>query len=573
MLSKAKFIAALVCILSLSAGSALAATPLTRYFPDLPLAVIEAKDLQESIKQTGAFGEETQTFLGVLFNEALESEFGSDLGLPTALKDAAVRTLVASIRDVAGAAYSVGNSVEYLLVVRFTPKNLVVNALSKAFNGSLADYPAGQRLREGNYLATVDGGFAGGLGNNILYVSSNKDLLRGYMKRLNGQTLPTLNSGAAYRSVLASTGEGFFKVMANFSALAQVFSRSGDLTPRQAAVLRTLNLVGSAAQIVDTGMETRSVAQLNPTGGDTGLLKLLTYVPESLELLSELPSTAPSASVVGIDTEGWLEYAQSWFGEAGLSATERKEGMEIVAKLKTRLGNEWGVVTTNTTDNNALASAFGFVGGSSISSALGLAGIQDQNTVYYAKTQDGALVLNDLETALTGVLNEGGDPPSDAEPSDFTTPTLERTEIGGFEALMLSSTRNDGQGNVVQENFVIANRNDTIVIGSNIEAMDGYLTAAPLIENEFFKALSIPANVTGVQFIAPLRLTRQEINSSITELLKTLGASKDVPASLQKAYGDWYESYASRTEASYGYSSVDGNKLIGYGKSGFLWNK
>ena len=566
---KVKLLAVLACLSGLLAGSALAATPLTRYFPDLPLAVIEAKNLQETIGQTASFGEETQQFLSTVFDEALKSEIGADLELPPALKNAAVRTLVASIRDIAGAAYSVGNSVEYLVAVRFTPKNFVVNTLSKAFNSSLADYPAAQKLREGNYLATLESGFAGGVGNNILYLSSNKDLLRGYLKRLNGGVFPTLTGGAAYRNVMAGTGEGFFKVMANFTALSQVLSRSNDLTPRQAAALRTLNIIGSTAQIVSDGLETRSVAQLNPNGGDAALLKLLTYVPDSLELLSEMPATAPNASVVGIDTGSWLEYAQTWFNEAGLSASDRRESMEIIAKLKTRLGNEWGVVTTNSTDSNALASSLGLaVGSTSLNSIFGLLGNPGNSTAYYAKTLDGVQVLNDLETALSGVLIDGFVPMG-----DVAAPTLERTEIGGFEALMLTSTRSDGKGVEVQENFIIVNKNDTIVIGVNIDALDGYLTAAPLLDNEYFAALEIPASVTGVQFIAPLRLTRSEIDLSIGQTLRALEIAKDVPASLQKAYGDWYESYASRTLPSYGYSSVDGNKLLGYGKSGFLWNK
>ena len=568
-MSQAKFTVVLACASSLFAGGALAATPLTRYFPDLPLAVIEAKDLQESIGQTGSFGEDTQRFLGILFDEAIKSEFGDALDLPPALKSAAVRTLVASIRDVAVAGYSVGNNPEYLVAVRFTPKNFVTTALSEGFNKYINESPATRKLREGNYLATVDGGFSVGIGNNILYISSNKDLLRGYLKRLNGQVLPTLNNGTAYRSVMSNTGDGFLKEMVNFTAIAQAFSRSGDLTPRDAAALRTLNLTGGTAQIVSDGLEARGVTLLNPNGSDAALLKLLTYTPDSLELLSEMPSTAPSASVIGLDTGGWLEYAQSWFGEAGLSASERREGMEIIAKLKTRLGNEWGVVTTNTTDSDVLASSLGLaVGGSSLINALGLLGNPSNSTAYYAKTLDGALVLNDLETALTGLLNDG-----DVPTSDGTAPTIERTEIGGFETLMLSITRKDMQGKEVRENLLIVNKNDTIVIGVNIDALEGYLTAAPLLENEYFAALGIPANAMGVQFIAPLRLTRQEINANITEILKALGASKDVPASLQKAYGDWYESYASRTLPSYGYSSVDGNKLLSYGKNGFLWNK
>ena len=567
MLSKFTLIAFACASLSL-AGGALAATPLTRYFPDLPLAVIEAKDLQESIKQTGSFGEDTQRFLGTLFDEAIKSELSADLELPTALRSAAVRTLVASIRDVAAAGYSVGKTTEFLIAVRFTPKNFVVNALAKSFNAATKAASSSEKIREGNYLALLDGGFAVGVGNNILYISSNKDLLRGYLKRLNGQVLPTLNNGAAYRSVMSNTGDGFLKEMVNFSSIAQVFSRSGDLTPRDAAALRTLNLMGGTAQIVSDGMETRGVTLLNPNGGDAALLKLLTYTPDSLELLSDMPSTAPSASVISADTIGWLEYAQSWFNETGLSAVERREGMEIITKLKTRLGNEWGVVTTNTVNGDALASSFGLTGGGSPLTFAQFFGSSNSDTAYYAKTLDGAQVLNDLETALTGLLNDGDFPTSDG-----TAPTIERTEVGGYETLMLSLTSENRQGKEVQENLLIVNKNDTIVIGVNIDALEGYLTAAPLIENEYFAALEIPANVTGVQFFAPLRLTRQEINQSITEVLKALDASKSVPASLQRAYGDWYESYASRTLPSYGYSNVDGNKLISYGKNGFLWNK
>ena len=567
-MSKAKLLAVLACASSLFVGSALAATPLTRYFPDFPLAVVEAKDLQESIQQTGSFGEDTQVFLGKLFDEAIKSEFSDELDFPPALRNAAVRTLVASIRDIAAAGYSVGDNVEYLVAVRFTPKNLVTNALSKAFNGAIADYPAARKLREGNYIATVDGGFSVGVGNNILYLSSNKDLLRGYLKRLNGQALPTLNNGAAYRSVMANTGDGFLKEMVNFTALAQVFSRSGDLTPRDVAALRTLNLMGGSAKIVTDGMEGRGVTLLNPNGGDAALLKLLTYVPDNLELLSEMPSTAPIASVISADTIGWLEYAQSWFGEAGLSASERREGMEIITKLKTRLGNEWGVVSSSTVNGGALAASLGLTSSGSPLTFPQFFGSSNSDTAYYAKTLDGAQVLTDLETALTGLLDDGDFPTSGG-----TAPTIERTEIGGYEALMLSLTSKDRQGKEVLENLLIVNKNDTIVIGVNIDALDGYLTAAPLLENEYFAALEIPVNVTGVQFVAPLRLTRQEINQNITEVLKALDASKRVPASLQIAYGDWYESYASRTLPSYGYSSVDGNKLISYGKNGFLWNK
>ncbi|MFN3265552.1 MAG: hypothetical protein ACK41E_01820, partial [Deinococcales bacterium] len=61
----------------LAAASSATATPLSRYFPDFPLALIEAKDLQESVRATGSFGEDTQRFLGTLLNDTLKTELGA----------------------------------------------------------------------------------------------------------------------------------------------------------------------------------------------------------------------------------------------------------------------------------------------------------------------------------------------------------------------------------------------------------------------------------------------------------------------------------------------------------------
>ena len=166
--------------LSSSAFATAFATPLTRYFPDHVLGVIEAKDLQESVTATGSFGEETQQFLGTLLNEALSSELGQDVGVPGALKDLTVRTMIGSIRDVAAAAYSVNGNPEFLAVVRMTPKNLIVNAFTSSFNDALKRTPSNRKFREGNYLATLDGGMAAGIGNNLFYISSNSDVLKGY---------------------------------------------------------------------------------------------------------------------------------------------------------------------------------------------------------------------------------------------------------------------------------------------------------------------------------------------------------------------------------------------------------
>jgi hypothetical protein len=119
----------------------------------------------------------------------------------------------------------------------------------------------------------------------------------------------------------------------------------------------------------------------------------------------------------------------------------------------------------------------------------------------------------------------------------------------------------------------IVNKDDTIVIGSDQTNLELHLTASPLAEDPAFQALGLPAGLTGVQFIAPVRLERSEIDAMIERSLTTYGFENDVPQTMVTALGDWLESWASRTEVSSGQFTVDGNKLRSYSKTGFTWNR
>jgi hypothetical protein len=564
-----------ILILTIALSSSAFATPLTRYFPDNALALIEAKDLQEFVTQMGSFGEDTQKFLGTLLNEAVSSEFGQDLEIPGLLKDLTVRTMIGSIRDVTAAAYSVNGNPEFLAVIRMTPKNLIVNAFTKSFNDAIKRTNAKDKMREGNYLAALGDGMAAGIGNNIFYISSNSDVLRGYLKRLNGQVLPVIVNNPAYQAV--NVGDGFFKTMIHYSAIAQLLQRDKTVPKNILAVLKTLNASGGVSSIVADGMETRTLSQLNPNGGDAALYKLLTYAPAKLELLQDFPSNAPTASVFATDTNGWLDYLQTWLPDLELSAVEQKEVLEVFAKLKTRLGNEWGVVNNNMPNSNSLLSGLGL---NTVSvSTLGLLGAgvlgdafsPTSETVYYAKSQDGALILNDLETALNELLQSSQESYPEGS-SNQPELVVERSTIGGFDAVTAKAELNDPRIPQSLELWVI-NKNNAIVIGSNQSKLEAYLTAAPLLENPLFKTFNLPQGISGAQFTAPVRLERTEIDTMIASSLKAYQLEQDIPADMVNAFGDWAESWLSRTEAGYGYFLPTGNKLQGYSKTGFNWNK
>jgi hypothetical protein len=563
-----------ILILTIVLSSSAFATPLTRYFPDYALGVIEAKDLQESVAQTGSFGEDTQKFLGTLLNEALSSEMGRDIGVPDLLKDLTVRTMVGSIRDVAAAAYSVNGNPEFLAVIRMTPKNVIVNAFTKSFNDAIKRTNAKDKLREGNYLAALSDNMAAGIGNNIFYISSNKDILRGYLKRLNGQVLPVMVNNPTYQSVNAGIGDGFFKTMIHASAVAQLLGRDKSVPKNILAVLKTLNASAGVLNIITDGVESRTLSQLNPNGGDAALYKLLTYAPAKLELLQDLPSSAPSASVFATDTNGWLDYLSKWLPDLELSASEQRDVLDVFAQLKTRLGNEWGIVNSNTTNTNALASSLGL--GELSTSALGILGAglgdvlnPDSETVYYTKAKDGAAILNDLETALKELVNDRSDSQGSSNQPELV---VERSTIGDFDAVMAKAELNNPRNPQSLELWVI-NKNNTIVIGSNQSKLEDYLTAAPLLENSLFKTFNLPQGISGAQFTAPVRLERSEIDTIIASLLKAYQLEQDLPADLVTALGDWAESWTSRTQGGYGYFLPEGNKLRGYDKIGFSWNK
>jgi hypothetical protein len=567
-----------ILILTIALSSSAFATPLTRYFPDNALAVIEAKDLQESVAQTGSFGEDTQKFLGTLLNEALSSETGRDMGIPDLLKDLTVRTMVGSIRDVAVSAYSVNGNPEFLAVVRMTPKNLIVNAFTKSFNDAMKNISSKGKLREGNYLAVLSDGMAAGIGNNIFYISSNSDVLRGYLKRLNGQVLPVIVNNPTYQALNNGIGDGFFKTMIHYSAIAQLLQRDKTVPKNILAVLKTLNASGGVSSVVADGVETRSLSQLNPNGGDVALYKLLTYAPAKLELLQDLPANAPSASVFASDTNGWLDYLQTWLPDLDFSAAEQRDVLDVFAKLKTRLGNEWGVVNSNMPNSSSLLSSLGLDTVSA--STLGLLGagvLSDvfsptSETVYYAKTQDGALILNDLETTLNELLQSSQESYPEGS-SNQPELVVERKTIGGFDAVMAKAELNNPRNPQSLELWVI-NKNNAIVIGSNQSKLEAYLTAAPLLENPLFKTFNLPQGISGAQFTAPVRLTRSEIDTMIQSIVKPLQQDfTNIPDDLVTAFGDWAESWTSRTQGSYGYFLPEGNKLRGFDKTGFSWNK
>jgi hypothetical protein len=551
----------------LAVASSASAAPLSRYFPDFPLALLEAKDLQEAVKATGSFGEDTQRFLGTLLNDTLKTELGQDL--PPLLRDLTVRTMVASIKDVTVAGYTVRNEPHLLAAIRLTPGNPISKTLTDLFTDVIKDTPAKQRIREGNYLAANDG-VAAGVGNNIFYLSTNADLLRSYLRRLNGQNLAVVTNNPNYISSRNDVGDGFLSQYINFTGVAQWLGRDQSVPKKFTNSLRTLNINASVSSIVADGMDSKSVVQMNPNGGDAALFKLLSYSPSQLELLRDLPDTAPSAAVIATDTAGWLDYIGSWLPELEFGAEEQKDLLAAFSRLKDRLGNEWAVVGTNQLDASSALTTFGL--GSALSGLGGLIS-PDNLTTYYGKVKDGAQALTDLETAIQTELNKTPAPTPDGKtPPQSSKTTLERTIIAGLATLQVKNTTTL-DGKTTEQAILIVNKNNTIVIGTNRDNLEKTLAANPLLELPAFKGISFPARVSGLSYTAPIRLSKAEFEKMLNGYLNAFELDGEVPENILTATSQWLESWSNRTQVGFGHMLTEGNKLKIYGKTGFDWNK
>ena len=280
----------------------------------------------------------------------------------------------------------------------------------------------------------------------------------------------------------------------------------------------------------------------------------------------------------------------TWLPELELNATDQKNILTAFTRLKDRLGNEWAVVGSNNFDTASLLTT---LGGASVLTGLSSVLSPTAENMYYGLVKDGATTLNDLETAIKTEFNATTAPatPVSATPAPATTATamtatpvkptppastaptttIARIKLAGFDALEIKE--NNPEPAQISGTFYIINKNNLIVIGTSRAQLEASLTATPLLENPLFKGIAFPSRLTGMQFSAPVRLTRAAIDKSLSDLIKTFALEKDVPANALAATGDWLESWSSRTQVSYGNFVVDGNKLKAYSKSGFSWNK
>ncbi|OLV18190.1 hypothetical protein [Deinococcus marmoris] len=175
--------------------------------------------------------------------------------------------------------FSVGNaggtfSPELLAVSR-------VDKLSGEFFASMMDPKKGARV--GDYTFSRQGDTFAGMAGGLVYVSTNKDLLMGYLGRLSGKTAPRLMNSAAYTVPRRATGPQELSLFLNFSATAKVIRGAlgkAIMLPRLLSpivdALDTLGQYSAGFTTTAAGLTAASAHAANAQGKDKPLYRILT---------------------------------------------------------------------------------------------------------------------------------------------------------------------------------------------------------------------------------------------------------------------------------------------------------
>lgn len=531
--------------------------PLTRYFPDYALATLELNDLQGAIEKTGAFGEETIGVLSKLAGTGMEGmleQSSKNLGAGAGL-NLGVRAMLGSMRDFSIAAYNNPKQEEpdFLAVLKlgqFGPiGKMAQSTIDEIVKGSKA------RLREGAYVAGGESGFWLGMQSGLVYLSSNPDLLRGYLRRVQGGKQPVLWNSPAYRSVMSETGDGWLRYYLNFASIANYLNRQEPLPPKALAALRTLNLMAGAQTVTAQGIANRSSVVLNAAGGDPELYRLLTYTPERLELLSQMGGSALGAYVLAIDTPGWLAYIQGWADTLeALSPSSNPQEVEdfkaALTQLQGHVGKEWAVSTTGTNRlfDPSIWTDLENMGDPEADGAALKAFLKNlEGWTFWTTVQDGTASMDAIKQQLSGQ-------------SDMNTEDL---EVAGTPALKATGP---------DTAFVLAAKGNTLILALNENALESALVPKQVLaELPEVQAIRWPTPLSAASFARPYRLDNSQIENLINSYLKD--TELEVTPATRSIVQKWLESFYNRLQNNYSHTQVKGNRLNSYSLSGFRWGK
>lgn len=200
----------------------------------------------------------------------------------------------------------------------FTPHVLAVSRvddLSGEFFGSL--FKKAPAARVGQYSFSRQGDVFAGMAGGLVYLSTDKGLLMGYLGRLSGKDAPRLLDSVAYTRPTRSVGAQELSLFVNFSAAAKVIrGYLGRVAlPRLFSpvvdAIDTLGQYAAGFTTTDAGLTAASAHAANAQGKDQPLYRLLTHttdfkVQEIIPADVEAVAARACAPESGAYTARWL---------------------------------------------------------------------------------------------------------------------------------------------------------------------------------------------------------------------------------------------------------------------------
>ncbi|MDQ3459930.1 MAG: hypothetical protein M3498_11605, partial [Deinococcota bacterium] len=141
-----------------------------------------------------------------------------------------------------------------------------------------------------------------GQAGDVVYLSTNPDTLRGVLRRLGGAAEPGLGGSPAYEASLGGLEAGNLYGYLDYAALAALarplatgmgFDRAVN---RLGQALDTLGVSAGVVRFGEDGLETESIQRVDPQGGDSRLLALLSEGGTAPDATSLAPADALSYS-------------------------------------------------------------------------------------------------------------------------------------------------------------------------------------------------------------------------------------------------------------------------------------
>jgi len=331
-----------ILILSLLLGSTAGANSLSQHLPAGALATLE----------TQGFGATQARVMNVLA-EALE-----------ALPEDSVQALVnaqEALQPVLDGSINNEATLGLFTVDRGAgPHHLGFLFVTRIKPGVLADvkefFPVPRATaRVGQYGLARQGKTFVGLTGDLMYLSSDKALLTGYLGRLSGKAAPRLGESAPYTAPARRAGNQELSVYLNFSAGAKVirgfFGRKIGLPRLLSPVVDAVDTLGqwrggfrSTAQ----GFSGTSVLAVNPTGKDRPLRTLLTHTRPEFQVQRVIPAGVSTVKVSACSAAG-AQYTAHWLTRIDLlDVTGFLSDSQLAAGLEEQsryLGDECAQIT------------------------------------------------------------------------------------------------------------------------------------------------------------------------------------------------------------------------------------